>query len=190
MKTSPEIQQKIIELTISGLSHESVAKQLKIAKNTVIKYLKQNNVIGNYNKQIIEITPELLKEIQEYYDLIGNVKKVAKKFHISSSRLRRYIIYKKPKKCKSIKANPKDTYYKNKTKLIEYKGGKCQICGYNKCQQALEFHHIDPKTKEFNISGGTKSLERLKKETDKCILVCSNCHKEIHAGLISINDFI
>ena len=64
---------------------------------------------------------------------------------------------------------------------IEYKGGKCQNpeCGYNKCVDALEFHHLS--NKDFSISNGnTPSWERIKKELDKCILVCANCHREIH----------
>lgn len=80
---------------------------------------------------------------------------------------------------------------RDKIKLlaIEYKGGKCIICNYNKCVQALEFHHLDPSQKEFGIGekGYTRSWDRVKEELDKCILVCSNCHKEIHAGITNIN---
>ena len=47
----------------------------------------------------------------------------------------------------------------------------------------MDFHHINPQEKDFQISGGTKSFESLKSELDKCILVCRNCHSEIHAGL-------
>lgn len=65
---------------------------------------------------------------------------------------------------------------------IEYKGGKCVECGYNKSPAALEFHHLDPSQKDFGISkkGTTCSLEKIKPELDKCILVCANCHREIH----------
>jgi len=75
---------------------------------------------------------------------------------------------------------------------VEYKGGECQICGYKKYIGALEFHHINPEEKEFGISkdGHTRSIEETKKEADKCLLVCSNCHKEIHAGLIDISKYI
>ena len=73
-----------------------------------------------------------------------------------------------------------------KRRLIEYKGGKCQICGYNRCQDALDFHHLEPSQKDYNISGGTKSFNTLKSEVDKCILVCANCHREIHAGMIKL----
>lgn len=71
---------------------------------------------------------------------------------------------------------------KIREQAICYKGGKCQICGYNKCQQALEFHHLDKNEKDFGISqkGFTRSWEKIISELDKCILVCANCHREIH----------
>ena len=70
---------------------------------------------------------------------------------------------------------------------IEYKGGKCEMCGYNKCSDALEFHHVDSKGKDFSISrkGYTRSWRKVKAEIDKCILICANCHREIHAQIQS-----
>jgi len=70
----------------------------------------------------------------------------------------------------------------------EYKGGKCMICGYTKYPGSLDFHHLDPKQKEFGISvrGLTRSWEKIRKEIDKCILVCANCHREIHAGITQL----
>lgn len=72
---------------------------------------------------------------------------------------------------------------------VEYKGGKCEVCGYNKCLKALEFHHLNPNEKDFGISqkGYTRSWEKVKSELDKCIMLCSNCHAEFHAGLINKN---
>lgn len=73
---------------------------------------------------------------------------------------------------------------RNKKILIEYKGEKCEICGYNKCADAMEFHHLNPKEKSFSISDSCSfGLNKLKAEVDKCILVCSNCHKEIHSKI-------
>lgn len=70
---------------------------------------------------------------------------------------------------------------KLKQTLIEYKGGKCEICGYNKCIAALEFHHLIPEEKEIEISAfHSQDIEILKKEVDKCKLLCSNCHREQH----------
>jgi len=69
-----------------------------------------------------------------------------------------------------------------KKMAIAYKGGECSICGYNKCVAALEFHHLNPNEKDFGISakGYTRSWEKIKEELDKCIMVCANCHREIH----------
>lgn len=65
--------------------------------------------------------------------------------------------------------------------LIAEFGGKCCKCGYDKCQAALHFHHKDESTKLFNVNSSTnKSLTRLREEAKKCILVCANCHAEIH----------
>jgi hypothetical protein len=71
---------------------------------------------------------------------------------------------------------------KLKILAVAYKGGSCSLCGYNKCIRALEFHHTDPTQKDFGISakGITRSFEKMKVELDKCILVCANCHREIH----------
>lgn len=65
---------------------------------------------------------------------------------------------------------------------ILYKGGACSKCNYNKCFSALDFHHTDPAEKDFTISTNINmSWETIKSELDKCILVCSNCHREIHS---------
>lgn len=71
-----------------------------------------------------------------------------------------------------------------KLQAVKLLGGKCSICGYDKCIDALEFHHENPKIKEFKLgSGNTMSWKEYKQEALKCILVCSNCHKEIHSKL-------
>lgn len=69
---------------------------------------------------------------------------------------------------------------------LAYKGNRCQCCGYNKCVSALEFHHINPEQKDFAIGsrGYTRSWNKVKTELDKCVLVCSNCHREIHSNLL------
>lgn len=77
--------------------------------------------------------------------------------------------------------NLKNSRLRLKEKLVAYKGGKCEICGYDKCITALEFHHLNPDEKEFGIgTNDILSFEKNKKEVDKCILVCANCHREIH----------
>ena len=77
---------------------------------------------------------------------------------------------------------------KVKLMAVEYKGGKCQLCGYCKCVEALDFHHKDPKTKKFGIGykGYTRSWDAVRAELDKCVIVCANCHREIEAGVVTI----
>lgn len=72
---------------------------------------------------------------------------------------------------------------KLKADCVNYKGGKCQKCGYDKCQGALDFHHRDPKEKDFSLCkkyGCRKISDRIKRELDKCDLLCANCHREEH----------
>jgi transposase len=75
-----------------------------------------------------------------------------------------------------------------KRKLVEEAGGRCVICGYSRCQRALQFHHIDPATKRFHLGDGghTRSLARSQAEARKCTLLCANCHAEVEAGLIEM----
>lgn len=72
-----------------------------------------------------------------------------------------------------------------KQRCVDYKGGRCFVCGYKKCLRALEFHHLDPSKKDFSIS--KKMAKELTvevcEELDKCVLLCSNCHREEHYRL-------
>ena len=89
---------------------------------------------------------------------------------------------------------------KFKRQCVDYKGGKCQICNYDKFLGALEFHHTNPEQKDFSISQSKlwKFDEKIKKELDKCVMLCSNCHKEEHGkwddnwnmSISSINDLV
>lgn len=85
---------------------------------------------------------------------------------------------------KRWRANTKD-------RMVKAMGGKCQGCGYNKCNEALAFHHIDPTQKDLEFSdtrANPKRWELLAIELRKCILVCHVCHSEIHAGIRQIPD--
>lgn len=62
-------------------------------------------------------------------------------------------------------------------------GGCCALCGYSRNPAALQFHHIDPGAKEFTLrNGDTRSLERMRAEAAKCVLLCANCHAEVESG--------
>lgn len=68
---------------------------------------------------------------------------------------------------------------------IRYKGAKCYNCSYDRCVEALELHHLNSDGKDFGLSdkGYTRSWAKIKKELDKCVLLCANCHREVHSGL-------
>jgi transposase-like protein len=72
--------------------------------------------------------------------------------------------------------------------LVDEAGGACMLCGYDRCVAALEFHHLDRDQKAFGLAqlGITRSIDEVRKEAQKCLLVCSNCHAEIEAGATTI----
>jgi transposase len=72
--------------------------------------------------------------------------------------------------------------------LVQEAGGRCRLCGYSRCADALHFHHLDPATKSFSIGarGLTRSLESLRREAAKCALLCANCHAEVEAGIVTL----
>ena len=70
-----------------------------------------------------------------------------------------------------------------------YKVGGCVICGYDKCEKALCFHHIDQHGKKKAVAKlHNSSIETLIQEIEKCVVVCANCHAEIHSRLKRTNN--
>jgi transposase len=72
--------------------------------------------------------------------------------------------------------------------LVAEAGGACVVCGYAGSMAALQFHHLDPTSKEFHISyrGVARSIAAARKEAEKCVLLCANCHAEVEAGVATI----
>jgi len=82
---------------------------------------------------------------------------------------------------------------KTKQRIIEAMGGKCYVCGYNKCDEVLSLHHLNPSQKTLSLSAiraNPRSWERIVNELKKCIMVCMNCHAEIHYGIITLSENI
>ncbi len=76
---------------------------------------------------------------------------------------------------------------KVKRLLVQEAGGACLLCGYSRCVSALEFHHVDPSEKHFALSlRAARSLERLRTEARKCVLLCANCHCEVEVGVATL----
>lgn len=71
-------------------------------------------------------------------------------------------------------------YYRKKHSIDGLKINGCAICGYDKCLESLDFHHANPEDKKFRIATGNHTKEKILEEMSKCILLCKNCHFEIH----------
>ena len=104
--------------------------------------------------------------------------------------------YKQTKKDKDLKWDYYDSSCKNcrleyslerrraiKRQALDYKGWSCNSCGLidKDYPQIYDFHHIDPSQKDFAISKNTLVFEKIKNELDKCIVLCANCHRKVHA---------
>ncbi len=183
---------EVINLRKKGFSYDEITSALGCSKATVSYHCKK---VGMGTK-FAPATEKEIKEMQEYYNKCKSSIKVAEKFNRSKTFVLTHIEVadreklsedeRKKRNSKSVMSWRK----RAKEKLVKYKGGSCKCCGYNICVEALEFHHIDPDEKDFSISGKSWSFEKLNSEVDKCIMVCSNCHKEIHAGIRNIDDLI
>ena len=173
--------EELRELYLNGWSFNKLANKYNISKTTISFHI---NKWGISRYTVTVLTEELKDLIQQDYNQGMSIVNICKKYNIAKYRLN-FIQKTEHQKLTNYEIL-KNRRYKIKSFLVNYKGGKCCVCGYDKYIGALDFHHINPNTKDFNISANTsyQNLEILKKEVDKCILVCSNCHREIHAGLI------
>jgi len=135
----------------------------------------------------------LSAQINDLFSKGKNVTEIAKflkcrkdtvRYHTDAEFKKKYL-----ERRKSYKKHTRSVKKKNAINLF---GGKCQICFYDKCQKSLNFHHIDPSLKKFEISKAfckyPRPDEEVKEELKKCILVCANCHNEIHAGMTEIPE--
>jgi hypothetical protein len=82
---------------------------------------------------------------------------------------------------------------RTKERIIQSFGGSCGICGYDRCHGSLDLHHLDPTQKEFALGGiraNPKAWDKIVNELRKCVMLCSNCHGECHAGVVDIQENI
>ena len=107
------------------------------------------------------------------YQQIANIvgcSKNAVKYHLTSQN----------KKKNQVRRNKNRKHLIKELKMLY--GGKCSICGYNKCQDALHFHHTNPENKNGSVRQilYSKSKKMAYEEAKQCILICANCHAELH----------
>jgi predicted transcriptional regulator len=148
----------LLKFITEGFSQREIAEKLSVSQTTVRYWLNRH-----------DLKTFLARTEQRICRRCGET---------DESKLRsgcRYIC----KICDSKRTVERHRLYKKKA--VAYKGGKCSKCGYCKCLGALDFHHTDPKQKDPDWKNMKhRSFESVIHELDKCVLVCKNCHAEIH----------
>ncbi len=188
---SEEVENKVLELRNKKYKYEEIYEELKdVVTKEKIRIICSLNNLSRIDSVLNKPTEEEIVEFQRLYDEGTSIRNIAKISPYGRMNISKYLIKKDVKsdveRKKSKSKSVVDWRRRTKVKLVEYKGGKCKVCDYNKSYKALEFHHLEPEKKDFTISGKSWSFERLKKEADKCVLLCNRCHVEIHEGLIKI----
>ena len=166
-------KEEMERLLATGLSLREVAHRLDRSLATVRHWMKRYELKPSpRRKRGSEIGPR---------EMISRCK-----HHGETSFVREGRGYYRCKRCRIERVSQRRRQIKRK--LVEEAGGKCLICGYDRCQQVLQFHHLDPTTKEFHLgqNGVTRSLARSRVEARKCILLCANCHGEVEAGITEV----
>lgn len=181
------LKEKILILRNEGKSYNEISKILGCSKATISHHCMRNNAndIGLSKRKLTE---KEIDEIKEYYKT-HTKKETAIYFNISEPTVTRYKDYKRillteEERIKKNYLGVKSFRVRIKERAVEYKGGKCVICDYNRCIKGFDFHHLDPAKKDFTIGTNTSiSWKKVKNEIEKCVLVCCRCHREIHDGL-------
>lgn len=170
-------------------------KHCRKCGNKIPSWIKINGVLHNLGNRVhcLDCVPFKKKSKLTYEarnEARQNRQKIVSKENkrICEVCNREYVYHRRKghtlKRCNSCMTNYRR--FKLRKRIYDYKGSKCEICGYDRYTEALTFHHRDPDKKEFNISGShSRSWESIKHELDKCNLLCLNCHAEIHAGHIA-----
>lgn len=158
--------EQIQKIALNSDSWQEILSKLKYKSRgslpTVKKYFINNNIECSLLKDEREKICLICGKTFVYNDKGGN-----RKFCL---------------KCSPSTTNPTKKFQAFKINWIKNHGGGCSKCGYNKCIDALEFHHKDPNTKKFSISNkGNHSIENLIEEAKKCDILCANCHREVHS---------
>ena len=159
-----------------GYSQRKIAEELNVSQTTIRYYLGKYNIKTNphaFNRPKIAEGDKFCVTCKQV--------KILSEFHFSRKENRFRSIC---KKCATDSVLSRQRAFKQK--CLEYKGNTgCIRCGYNKSNVALEFHHRVPSEKEFNLSNFKlyKFIDVVKTELDKCDVLCSNCHREVHSKI-------
>lgn len=166
-------------LVEEGLTIEKIAQRVGVSDSTVKKWLKRHDLRTRGAQRRI-----LLDRLRAKGE--GEVQLECRRHgltrHVSVASERRL-------RCAACRAEAVSRRRRKvKEMLVVEAGGKCALCGYARHSAALQFHHLDPTTKSFGLGvrGITRSIERLRAEAAKCVLLCANCHAELEVGAVEL----
>ena len=175
-------KEELENLFSNGNSVSKIARQYEVSYNTVKwwsdKWELTPSIFGYVIKddKLFKKCP-ICEKVKEVNDINFNRRKIPSKIRNRGGFKRQSVGI-----CRTC--NAKITFNRNqqfKKKCVEYKGRKCQVCGYDKCFSSLDFHHRNPSEKDFQISEVRwKPWPIIKSELDKCDCLCRNCHAELH----------
>ncbi len=166
-------------LVLEGLTIEQIAQRLGVGDTTARHWLRRHGL--KTQRALRRVALDLMYESGQReaeaecrkHGLVRHVS-VASERRLRCTKCRAEAVSRRRRKVKEI--------------LVEEAGGKCGICGYARHSAALQFHHVDPATKSFGLGvrGITRSIERLREEAAKCVLLCANCHAELEVGAVEL----
>jgi transposase len=173
-------QAELAELINAGLSIAQIATRLNRSKGTVRHWLgrdglkTRNAPRGEARRGALAARRAGLSRAMLPCPRHGTVEHVLDaRGYFRCRRCRQEAVVRRRRRAKAI--------------LISEAGGSCRLYGYDRCAAALEFHHLDPATKAFGVAqqGMARSIDRLRAEARKCVLLCSNCHAEVESAALS-----
>jgi hypothetical protein len=185
------VKEKIIKLRRDGKSYKVIRGILNCSSGYISEVCKSvglNNIGLDQSKKL---NKDEIYKMNIFY-ITHTIEETALEFGVSRTTVIKNTDNKRKELTKDERniinyQRVKSFRKKTKERSVEYKGGMCIVCGYNKCISALDFHHLNPNDKSFSISGNcNRSWDKIKTELDKCVILCANCHREVHDGLIKI----
>ena len=179
MRATPTADDSVLTelraLVVDGLPIKTIAQRLRLKPTTVRRLIERNGLPRPHEirrQAVADAIAAGVKELERTCKRHGRTT-----FALVGSNHRPH--------CKLCRAEAvARRRRKVKRILIEEAGGCCRMCGYDEFDCALEFHHLDPAEKGFGIAqrGITRSIERVRAEARKCVLLCANCHAAVEAG--------
>jgi transposase len=166
-------------LVEEGLTIEGIARSLGVGDTTVRHWLKRHGLKTHWARRRMTLT-DMRRTGQREID--AECRKHGWTRHVRVTAERRL----RCAKCRAEAVSRRRR--KVKEMLVAEAGGKCALCGYARHSAALQFHHVDPASKLFGLGvrGITRSIEKLRAEAAKCVLLCANCHAELEVGAVEL----